>query len=91
MSALLFDLGGTYLRAGVFSDDSMVISFRKWPIQSVAERLGPDAIWDNILARMASFERGLERVPDRQAPGRGLVSGPVEDSVPRKRPHLPAT
>src|SRR5947209_14108499 len=79
MSALLFDLGGTYLRAGVLSPDWSVGALQKWPIESVAHGLEPTSIWRGVLARIAGFEAGLDRKVGERAPIVVSFPGPVVD------------
>lgn len=79
MSTLLFDLGGTYLRAGLLTAHSTVEHVRKWPIRSVVHGLEPAAIWNGVLGRIASFQADV--VPENHSDAPSVVSfpGPVVD------------
>jgi predicted NBD/HSP70 family sugar kinase len=60
MHGLVFDLGGTFLRAGVAGQDGVVRYRSKARICSVAHNLDPCEIWNRILNSMLDYVVGHE-------------------------------
>lgn len=55
MNALLFDLGGTFLRAGIAGDDGSVTQVDRIRIPSVANGHGPEVIWPRVLTYIVAY------------------------------------
>lgn len=55
MHALLFDLGGTYLRAGITGPDGTLANTAKTRIRSIADGLAEDAIWPGVATRILDY------------------------------------
>jgi glucokinase len=53
--AILFDLGGTFLRAGVLFQDGLISGFEKFRIQNVTHGLSPNDIWRRLLLQVTSY------------------------------------
>lgn len=60
MAALVFDLGGTHLRAAIGAADGTIARVEKHRIDSVANRTPTAAIWRGIQQKMAAYVRAAE-------------------------------
>ena len=56
MNGLLFDLGGTYLRAGLAGSNGSIYHPAKTRIRSVADGLTPPLIWESITGTILAYE-----------------------------------
>ncbi|MDQ2775377.1 MAG: ROK family protein [Acidobacteriota bacterium] len=56
MPALLFDLGGTFLRAGLLDSNGQIGAIQKTPIDSVAHRLSEVVIWERLAKCILAYE-----------------------------------
>src|SRR5579884_2797656 len=77
MSALLFDLGGTFLRAGVANGAGTVENITRLRIRSVADGAPFDLIWDQVLASMFAYEAAQRAVVAPEAPIVISFPGPI--------------
>jgi glucokinase len=55
MDALLFDLGGTFLRAGIAGCDGRVAQHARTRIRSIANGFNAEVIWPQVLASIIAY------------------------------------
>ena len=79
MSALIFDLGGTFLRAAVVDGEQRITHVHKSRIPSVATGCTRDAIWETIASRIVNYERTYGNLAERPSPMVIAFPAPVTD------------
>jgi predicted NBD/HSP70 family sugar kinase len=77
LSALLFDLGGTFLRAGLLEPNGHIGAIQKTPIDSVVHGLQEIVIWERLTVRMLAYEAEWRSKIPRAAPIIISFPGPV--------------
>lgn len=77
MSAILFDLGGTYLRCGISNSSGTIKYLKKTRIESFIHGHKPDLIWEKIIARITAFTTEMKEKVSVDAPIVISFPGPV--------------
>ncbi len=77
MNGLLFDLGGTFLRAGVAGRDGLICHRSKIRICSVADGMPSPEIWRRILTSIVQYEAEHASRLERHAPVVLSFPGPI--------------
>jgi len=77
MNGLLFDLGGTYLRAGVLDHDGRIQAVARTRIANVADGLTSDLIWERITDTMLEYEHQHRSRVAEDAPVVISFPGPI--------------
>jgi glucokinase len=77
MTGLLFDLGGTYLRAGVAEHDGSVGHIAKTRIASIADGLSACCIWPRIADSMLAYEDDHRYLLEPESPIVLSFPGPI--------------
>ncbi len=78
MHGLLFDLGGTFLRAAVARSDGALYDCQKLRICSVAHGLEASEIWNRILESMLAYIDAQENYAPPDAPVVISFPGPID-------------
>jgi glucokinase len=81
MTGLLFDLGGTYLRAGVAGPDCGIRHVMKKRIANVADGTPPELIWQGIAAGILDYESRHSAHLSSDAPIVLSFPGPIANGV----------
>jgi glucokinase len=79
MRALVFDLGGTFLRAGIAGPGGRITEVTKARIPSVATGDVPDAIWKDISSRIIEYESAYGAQVPQSAPIVISFPGPIAE------------
>jgi C7-cyclitol 7-kinase len=77
--ALVFDLGGTYLRCGVWSASSGMQATSKTRIESFVNGHDSQTVWNNILCRIQAYEATVRTLTAASDPIVIAFPGPVRD------------
>src|SRR5262249_16366016 len=77
MPAVLVDLGGTYLRCGVWRDREPVRILERRRIQGFTEDLPRNRVWDDIVVSIADFVDEVRTLVPETAPIIFSFPGPV--------------
>jgi C7-cyclitol 7-kinase len=79
MPAVLVDLGGTYLRCGVWHDHEQVRILERRRIPALNQDLPRNEVWNDILVSIADFADGVRALVPKTAPIVFSFPGPVAD------------
>jgi predicted NBD/HSP70 family sugar kinase len=77
--ALVFDLGGTYLRCGLWTIDGGISAPSKMRIENFANGHDSRTIWNKLLCRIQSYEIQVQTLADARAPIVIAFPGPIRD------------
>jgi C7-cyclitol 7-kinase len=77
MRALVFDLGGTFLRAGIAGPGGRITEVSKARIPSIATGYVQDAIWEHISSRIIEYESVYGAQVPQSAPIVISFPGPI--------------
>ncbi len=75
--AILFDLGGTYLRCAISGDDGLA-NLHKTRIETFLDGHEPRAVWDRILSQMTAYVESVSGLTVLQTPVIVAFPGPIE-------------
>ncbi|MBV8550404.1 MAG: ROK family protein [Acidobacteriaceae bacterium] len=81
MHALLFDLGGTFLRAGTVTDSGKIEYTTKARIGSITDGLDAPLIWERVTASILAYEAKYRRLVSDDAPVVISFPGPIAGGV----------
>jgi C7-cyclitol 7-kinase len=79
LPALAFDLGGTHLRSALIRESGALSHFCKQRIQSVADGLKENEIWDSLIASMLDYECSSRNFLRSSDPIIAAFPGPVAE------------
>jgi predicted NBD/HSP70 family sugar kinase len=77
-TALVFDLGGTHLRCAYLRDEQFG-NFTQQRIRSFRDGLSADAIWNELLDKIATYVSLSETLVERDAPLAISFPGPLQE------------
>ena len=78
MAAILFDLGGTYLRCAISGDDGALANLHKARIETFLDGHEPRAVWDKILSQMTTYTESVRGMTISGTPVILAFPGPIE-------------
>jgi glucokinase len=78
MPALVFDLGGTYLRCAVAADGGTLENVRKFRIQNSLDGAAAEDVWNSIRARLRCYHRDSAPLLPSAAPLVLAFPGPID-------------
>jgi glucokinase len=89
MAGLVFDLGGTHLRAAVATSDGRLVNTTKERLPSLAVGVNPREVWRTVNERLATYlARNIHHTPP-QSPIVISFPGPISDTgMPLQAPTL---
>jgi len=77
--AIVFDLGGTYLRCGVWRSAAGVSSLRRVKIATVWQGQPSSVVWDGIRSQLEDYHQSVTPAVAAEAPIVVSFPGPIED------------
>jgi predicted NBD/HSP70 family sugar kinase len=77
--ALVFDLGGTYLRCGLWNNSREISSLRRMRIENFLNGRGSSAIWNSLISQTEDYHRSVANLVTREAPIVVSFPGPIHN------------
>jgi len=77
--AIVFDLGGTYLRCGVWRSAAGVSSLRRMKIGTVLHGQRSSVVWDGIISQLEDYHQSVTPAVAAEAPIVVSFPGPIEE------------
>lgn len=77
MAAIVFDLGGTYLRCGVLDHLGELQHLRKHRIESFLHGHRPEVVWEKVISLLINYTKEVERNFPPDAPIVLSFPGPI--------------
>ena len=79
MQALVFDLGGTYLRCGLWDRSGRISSLRRTRIENFLNGHGLFAIWDSLISQIRDYHISVANLVTVEAPIIVSFPGPIQN------------
>jgi C7-cyclitol 7-kinase len=79
VQALVFDLGGTYLRCGLWDYSGRISSLRRMKVENFLNGLGLPAIWNSLICRIEDYHTSVAHWVPADAPIVVSFPGPIQN------------